>query len=177
MKKVLCTVAALCMWLAAFSQETETVTTAPQYEIKLNLINTLILFPEISFEYHLKDDLGMGLALATSLNGGEPYNVQLTPYFRFYFGNKPAKMFFIEANAALVGLQDDTYYYDYSHDDPSYLDVQYRNQTVTDFGLGFAVGYKFFNKKGFTGEIYGGMGRTFGDRAYPRVGICIGKQF
>jgi hypothetical protein len=90
----------------------------------------------------------------------------LTPYFRFYFGSKPHKTFFIEANAALISCEEDEYY-EYSS----------RQTNVLDFGLGFSVGYKFFNRKGFTGELYLGVGRTFGDRAYPRVGIALGKQF
>jgi hypothetical protein len=171
MKKLLFITVALCMCIVAFSQETEVMKAKPKYEVKLNLTNTLALFPEISFEHSLKDDLGIGMSLAVSLNGG-PYNLQLTPYFRIYFGNKPTKAFFIEANAAFVTFEKDIYEY---YDDWPYS--SYKSENAVDFGLGLAVGYKLFNKKGFTGEIYTGLGRTFENRIYPRVGISLGKQF
>jgi len=50
----------------------------------------------------------------------------------------------------------------------------------TNFGLGAAVGAKFLTKNGFTGEVYGGVGRFLGNNrsieAYPRIGITL-KDF
>lgn len=46
--------------------------------------------------------------------------------------------------------------------------------------MGIAAGGKFLTKNGFVGEIYGGVGRLFGNsnvEAYPRGGITIGKRF
>ncbi|MDR2683690.1 MAG: PorT family protein [Dysgonamonadaceae bacterium] len=174
MKKAFLITATLCLCTVAFAQETAKA--GSRYEIKVNLTNALALFPEVGFEYTLKDDLGLGLSLATALDNDLSYSVQFTPYFRFYFGSKPAKTFFIEANAALLGFREDSYSISYDGYSTSVYSNS-RKKTVTDFGLGFAVGYKFFNKKNFTGEIYGGLGRTFADRVYPRVGIAVGKQF
>ena len=170
MKKVLFIVAVFCMPFVVFSQETEKVKTEPVNEVKLNLATTVFIFyPEISYERSLTKDLGLGVAAAVALKNDILYNFQITPYFRFYFGSKPVRSFFIEANAALVGL-DDAYFSDFLNSDRD-------RQNVTDFGLGLAVGYKFINNRGFIGEIYSGVGRTFGDRAYPRLGISVGKQF
>ena len=165
MKKGLFIAVALCMCChVVFSQETEKVKTEPVNEIKFNLLTCLALYPEISYERSLTEDFGLGLAIAVSLYDDIiPYSFQMTPYFRFYFVNNPVKAFFIEMNAALVSSKD--YYYDGA------------NQNVADFGLGLALGYKVFNRKGLIGEFYLGLGRTFGDRAYPRLGVSIGKQF
>ena len=171
MKKTLLTLAVLCMCHAVFSQEAEKVKKEPLNEIRLNLATTVFaLYPEINYERSLTEELGLGIAAAVSLNGksfDELYNFQLTPFFRFYFGRKPFKLFFIEANAALVNFRN--YYYESVYSG--------RNKTITEFGLGLAIGYKFFNRSNFTGEIYTGVGRTLGDYFYPRIGISIGKLF
>ena len=47
-------------------------------------------------------------------------------------------------------------------------------------GLGAAAGAKFLTKNNLIGEVYGGVGRVFGDNslgAYPRFGITLGKRF
>jgi hypothetical protein len=172
MKKVLLILMAFCVFPAVFSQETAKV--EPKNELKLNLFNFLLLYPEISYERILADDLGVGVSAAFSLDNDIETNFQITPYFRFYFGSKPAKTFFIEANMALVGFKE--YDYDYLY---PYYDYLEKEKNSVDFGLGLALGYKYYNRKGFTGEIYAGLGRTFSDydRFYPRVGITIGKQF
>jgi hypothetical protein len=175
MKKALFIIVAFCICPAVFSQETATVKIEPKNEIKLNLGMFLALYPEISYERILGDDLGFGVSAAVSLDDDSENIFQITPYFRFYFGGKPTRSFFIEANMGLVGFKEEnySYYYDYS----SSQSYDYSEKNVVDFGLGVAIGYKYINRKGFTGEIYAGVGRTFDDRAYPRLGITIGKQF
>jgi hypothetical protein len=170
MKKALFIVLAFCICPAVFSQETETVKAAPVNEVKLNIGMFLALYPEISYERSIGEDLGFGVSAAVSLDDDSENTFQITPYFRFYFGNQPVRSFFIEANMGLVGFRE--YEYDYS----SYYSYA-SEKTVVDFGLGLALGYKYINRNGFTGEIYAGVGRTFEDRVYPRLGINIGKQF
>jgi hypothetical protein len=173
MKKALFIVAAFCICHTVFSQETE-INVKPKNEVKLNLATFLALYPEISYERSIADDLGFGVAAAVSFDDDATNIFQITPYFRFYFGGKPSRSFFIEANMGLAGFKEK--YYSGSYYSDSYYS-SYSKTNVVDFGLGFALGYKYYNRSGFTGEVYAGVGRTFEDRTYPRLGISVGKLF
>ena len=171
MKKVLLITVALCMCRIAFSQETESVKAPSSNEIKLNLLMAVALYPEITYERNFAHDFGFGLSAAVSLDGGYEEIYQLTPFFRFYFSSKPSCGFFIETNMALVGRKVE--YYDY---DPYYIPYNSKKKSVADFGLGFAVGYKYFNSRHLVGETYLGLGRTFDSNVYPRIGIVLGVR-
>jgi hypothetical protein len=177
MKKILCVIAMLCIFHVAFSQETESIKQETENtkivsanELRLNLLTTIFLFPEITYELCFDNDFGIGLSAALSLNktvvGENEYLFQITPFFRFYFGSKPSSGFFIETNMALIGFE----YANYS----SY---ERQKRTVTDFGLGFSMGYKYFNTRNLIGELYLGLGRTIESYAYPRIGISLGVRF
>ena len=172
MKRILFIVIALCMCFAAFSQETEKVKSEATNEVKLNLLMSVLSFPEISYERVWTNNFGVGLSAAVAFDSDN--NFQITPFGRFYFGGNPDKAFFIEMNAAFAGYKKYVYddYYFYS----SYLPTK---KNTLDFGMGFATGYKYVNSKGFVGELYLGLGRIFdnNERFYPRVGISVGKQF
>ena len=169
MKKVLFIVAALSMCQAVFSQETEKVKTKATNEIKLNLLMTVLSFPEITYERIWGDNVGLGLSVGFPIESSDT-NFRILPYGRFYFGESSTKSFFIEANTAIIGHEK--YYYDYDY-------YNSKTQNTTDFGLGVAFGYKYINSKGLVGELHLGIGRAFGsyDQMYPRLGISIGKQF
>ena len=168
MKNVLFTIVALCMCTLVFSQETKTVKTKATNEIKVNLLMTVLSFPEISYERVWGNNTGLGLSAGVPLENND-LKFQIMPYGRFYFGESAIKSFFIEGNMAI--RERDEYYYDFS----SYNS---KTRNKTDFGLGVAFGYKYVNSKNFLGELFFGIGRTLGSysQTYPCIGISIGTR-
>ncbi|WP_231459513.1 MULTISPECIES: hypothetical protein [unclassified Pedobacter] len=154
-------------------------------EIKINLLYTVIGLPEVSYERLLEDNMGIGISVAINLTDedvfGSRLNYIIAPHYRLYFGAKKANGFFIEGGAAVVSYKE----FDYSSlaytSYPAGYDYSELNKNYTNFGLGAAVGAKFLTRNGFTGEVYGGIGRLLGNsnaiEAYPRIGITIGKRF
>ena len=143
-------------------------------ELRINLLMSIIGLPELDYERYIADNMGVGLAVAFSLDTPENMSIRsiILPYYRLYFGNKKANGFFIEGNMAIVGQNEMSY--NYSLDGTTY------SHTSTNFGFGFAAGEKFLTRNGFIGEVYLGLGRLFGQSingVYPRVGVCLGKRF
>lgn len=142
-------------------------------EIRLNMLTAIIGYPELNYERFLADNMGIGLAGAFSLEPREKLSIRwyAMPYYRLYFGDKKASGFFIEGNIAIYNQEIQEY-------DETVFDWKYIK--YTNGGFGAAVGGKFLTRNGFVGEVYGGVGRLFGDspdEIYPRVGISIGKRF
>lgn len=155
-------------------------------ELKLNLLMGILGLPEITYERLLKNNTGLGVSIALNI---EPRNNSLftdkylfsfVPHYRVYFGKKKSSGLFIEGDGALVTGKTDRYY---QRSDGVFTSVSGPdNQRRTlKFGLGVAAGAKVFNKSGFLGEVYGGVGRLFSRsgsaQAYPRVGVSVGKRF
>ena len=179
MKKVFLIITMFCVCFSLFSQETEKVKTEAKNEIKLNLLMTLLSFPDISYERIWGNNIGVGLSAGFPLENFDT-NFRLIPYCRFYFGESPVKSFFIEANVGIQGYKKYTYTPEYYGYGGSYEYYGHNSQAEnsTNVGLGVAFGYKYINSYGLIGELFLGIGRTFDDYgAYPRVGISIGKQF
>lgn len=164
MKKLITTLAVICSSLA-FSQ-------SENNEFKVNILYTAIGMPELSYERLISDNSSVGASVAFSLDKKEDMDLRLsfTPYYRMFFGQKKAAGFFIEANSIVINYVD-TIYFD---------GTSSKYETRTGFGLGAAAGAKFLTKNNLIGEVYGGVGRVFGDNslgAYPRFGITLGKRF
>lgn len=164
MKKLITTLAVICSSLA-FSQ-------SENNEFKVNILYTAIGMPELSYERLISDNSSLGASVAFSLDKKEDMDLRLsfTPYYRMFFGQKKAAGFFIEANSIVLNYVD-TIYFD---------GTSSKYETRTGFGLGAAAGAKFLTKNNLIGEVYGGVGRVFGDNslgAYPRFGITLGKRF
>ena len=152
-------------------------------EIKINLFFSVAGLPEIAYERLLEDNMGVGIAFFVNADRDNDYRFGLTPHYRLYFGQKKAAGFFIEGNAAFLGMKSrrELYYVV-----PNMPYNTYPSSTLDRsvlFGMGAAIGGKFLTRNGFLGEIYSGVGRIFDnkayyhDSAYPRVGITIGKRF
>jgi len=150
-------------------------------EVKLNLLTAVIGLPEIDYERYIADNMGVGLAVAIAVDKVENLTIRsmVLPYARIYFGQKRASGFFIEGNMVVAGIKNRNYAYAYDNlGYYNYVSDYYTSETK--FGCGVAAGFKFLTRNGFTGEIYLGGGRLFGDSdpgGYPRVGLCIGKRF
>ena len=164
MKKLITILAVICSSLA-FSQ-------SENNEFKVNILYTAIGMPELSYERLISDTSSVGASVAFSLDKKEDMDLRFsfTPYYRMFFGQKKAAGFFIEANSIIVKYVDTIYYNESTN----------TYETKTGFGLGAAAGAKFLTKNNLIGEVYGGVGRVFGDNslgAYPRFGITLGKRF
>ncbi len=148
----------------------------PKNEIKVNLLYFVFETIEISYERIVAEELTIGLAASYWVDESSEYDLILNPYFRFFPGQNrvPCNGFFIEGNAAFIagerseiGFNGNSFYS--IEDEPYYAG-----------GAGVAVGGKFVSRSNFFGEVYGGLGRIFGDsyvEIYPRVGISFGKRF
>ncbi|WP_316829363.1 DUF3575 domain-containing protein [Pedobacter aquatilis] len=153
-------------------------------EVKINLLNTVIGIPEISYERLLEDNMGVGVSLAVRLTDENVYgsriNYLVTPHYRLYFGSKKANGFFIEGNAAVISYKEfDGSTLPYTSY-PVGFDYSTLDKNYTKFGLGVAAGAKFLTRNGFLGELLLGGGRVFKSNsidAFPRIGITIGKRF
>ena len=146
-------------------------------EIRLNIAYAIAGYPEINYERFLADNMGVGFAAAVSFEKAENmYNrYSFLPYARLYFGEKKSSGFFIETNLGLIGYKTIENYI------TDTFSIVTKTISTVNVGFGVAAGAKFLARNGFVGEIYGGLGRLFGDNAingaYPRLGICLGKRF
>lgn len=146
-------------------------------ELKINLFGAVMALPEISYERLLENNTSVGLAIGFGLGNDDDfsrYKFLAIPHYRVYFGKNDIAGFFIEGNAGLASVRDNSDYWIGMHT------VKYEF-TRFDFGLGAAIGAKFLAKNGFLGEIFAGAGRFLGENrsveAYPRLGVSLGKRF
>ncbi|MFM8741663.1 MAG: hypothetical protein ACKOC0_15890 [Cytophagales bacterium] len=154
--------------ISLFSQDSVAL---KRNEIKLNVGYLLGGYPEISYERVLNEESSVGLSTGVNIENSD-YKFNFIPYYRVYFGKKPAAGFFMEGNLALFSLKRTEY------------DYRRGIQTYTNFlgfGAGIGLGGKFITKNGFIAELLGGLGRNFVNtnviNVYPRFGISIGKRF
>lgn len=150
-------------------------------EVKLNLPLTVLgLYPEVSYERLLQEDLSVGVAAGFLLNrdrNDHPMTFSIIPNVRWFFGGsskslqKYAAGFFIEANGAVFGIKDVVY-------DGYYESVPSKSSEEIGLGLGLGLGWKYVSRNNWVGEILLGGGRNLASEgAYPRFGISIGKRF
>lgn len=194
MKKILLTGLILASSLITYAQKADTSKISIQKnaealghggnnELKINLLFSVIGMPEISYERIIEDNMGVGASMFVGLDNKIDYKFGFTPHFRLYFGQKKANGFFIEGNASVITLRDYSYDYYQPIYAQGYVPAPQVRTNSTNFGLGAAAGAKFLTRNGFLGEAYLGAGRLFGDRAdygneaFPRIGITIGKRF
>ncbi len=175
MKKI---VLALCIIATTFGygQEKEQDSFAKN-EIKGNAIMLVAGALEGTYERLLNEESGVGVSLFVSYDESINTKFSLTPYYRFYFGKKPAAGFFVEGFGML-----DSYTQPASESD-WFTNYEGPEKNVTDFALGFGLGSKWVTKKGFVFEINGGIGRNLfnsSDTDYEivgRGGITLGYRF
>lgn len=188
MKKALFTAVFIILAISSFAQintekdkkEQDSVQTDNKITGKNDISTNLFLLGllrigELSYE-RLFNNTGVGISASVDL-GDIAYNFAFIPYYRVYYGKKKASGFFIEGNAVFWNAQKSSR--GIYGQDGTYI-VLYR-VIENRFGFGVAAGGKFLNKKGFVGEIFGGMAKLFGgndaDDYFPRIGFTIGKRF
>ncbi len=192
MKKILLTLSLLFAATYIFAQKdkskdneiqkrADSVGQGGNNEIKLNLLNTVLGLAEVNYERIIADNQGFGLAASISVTDkpvyDDYYNFIISPYYRVYFGKQKANGFFVEASASVVSGDQPQYMFNPNN----YTFTKLEDKTLTNFGLGVAVGFKFLTRNGIIGELFLGGGRLLGEntlnRGYPRLGISLGKRF
>jgi hypothetical protein len=184
MKKIFLAIC-IATFTFGYSQEKEQVN-FPKNEIKGNAFFLVAGALEGTYERLLNEESGVGVSLFVPYDNSIDVNFSLTPYYRFYFGKKPAAGFFVEGFGMLNSYSQKTYTHVYTSLDPNYTsiepDIVTKNNT-TDFALGFGLGAKWVTKRGFVFEINGGVGRNLlnsTDSDYQivgRGGITLGYRF
>ncbi|SHF96658.1 hypothetical protein SAMN05444396_103151 [Flavobacterium segetis] len=165
----------LFVYAAGISQEKEALD-FKKNEIKLNVAFLVAGAFEGTYERILNEESAFGIALFVPIIDDIEPNFQLTPYYRYYFGKKPAAGFFAEGFGMLNAY--DSYIYSNSSSNFNYV-----MENRTDFALGFGLGSKWITKKGFVFEINAGVGRNLfnsNDTDYEIVGrgaISFGYRF
>jgi len=140
-------------------------------EIKLNAFFLVLGAVELTYENILNEQSGIGLSVLLPISDevSEDVKYYISPYYRFYFGEKHAAGFFLEGFGMLNNVKRE------------YFDSD--DEFITDFALGIGFGGKWLAKKGFTAELNMGIGRNLfknnkGDsELIGRAGISFGYRF
>jgi hypothetical protein len=155
-----------------------------QTELRINAL-TLLVGPalDISYEHVLSESSGLGGSLLLNF-GGDNYGSQkfaLSPFYRFYFFDQKdygARGLFVEGFSSLALVEPYTEWVELR--DGSFVEQDRGNQF--QWSIGFAAGRKWINQKGFSFEIFLGVGRYLlstatTDEVHPRIGASFGKRF
>ena len=153
-----------------------------QNELKLDLIDILSL-PAFDMTYERIKDPYSSYGISLFFNVGDDYlasrnwtdKLSLTPFYRFYFFNKKdygGAGFFAEV---FTKFSSGKHYVEYQTVDENFFDI----------APGAVIGQKWVNKKGWTFEISGGIGRVLLNKDENsmrpellfRGGFSIGKRF
>jgi hypothetical protein len=176
-------VIALLVSLIGFSQESQEKNNDNQKnnEVKLNGLFLVAGAFEGTYERILNEESGVGISLFLPFDDTIDINYYISPYYRFYFGKKYAKGFFLEGFGMLNSFDEGVYI---EYDSAGDVIARHDNGNVTDFALGIGVGGKWVTKNGFIGEINLGVGRNlFGSSDFDyneyvgKLGITIGYRF
>jgi hypothetical protein len=168
----------LLLFLFGYSQEKEAVD-IKKNELKGNALMLVAGAFEVTYERLLTDESGAGISLLLAYDDDVYTKFSLTPYYRFYFGKKTAAGFFAEGFGMLNTYQGENYYYNDG------ITTTVKEEKITDFALGFGLGGKWVNKKGFVFELNAGIGRNlFNDKSSDydqeivgRGGVTLGYRF
>lgn len=136
---------------SVFAQETTAIETTKNFnELKLNGLFLVIGALEVTYERTLNEESAIGISVFLPIDNDVSNDIKynISPYYRFYFGEKYAAGFFVEGFGMLNSTNRNI---DIFEDEEDFR---------TDFALGFAVGGKWVTKRGFSVELFGGIGRN-----------------
>jgi hypothetical protein len=146
-------------------------------EFKGNALFLVLGTLELTYERLINEESGVGVSVHVPFTNESDINFSVTPYYRFYFGKKPAAGFFVEGFGMLNQVED--YIYDYNSN------FEDKEKTITDLAFGLGLGGKWITKRGVLFEINAGIGRNLfneynDNRDYEfigRGGITVGYRF
>jgi hypothetical protein len=172
----------LAFSLFTFSQENKGINNPleDKNELKINGLFIILGAIEVDYEYLINEESGFGIdALIAFDDENLDINYYISPYYRQYFGKKPAAGFFVEGFGMLNSVEDFLYTSSTNGDE---FFFEGRQETITDFALGIGTGVKLLTNRGFVAEISLGIGRNLfkNDRDFTIVGkggISLGYRF
>jgi hypothetical protein len=171
------TIMCLSAFLTSFSQEKETID-FKRNELKGNVLFLVLGAVEVTYERLINEESGLGVSLFFVKEEDFDTQFRLTPYYRSYFGKKTAAGFFVEG-FSMINSGKTRSYSEYDSANQNYYTVEGKN--FTDFALGFGLGAKWIQKRGFVFEINAGIGRNLlsdnGPEVIGRGGITLGYRF
>lgn len=147
-------------------------------EVKLNGLYLVLGAIDVTYERTLSEESGIGMSLF--LPFGEDLNADvnyyISPYYRFYFGEKYAAGFFLEGFGMLNSIDRVQFEFD------ALGNIINTNDSITDFALGIGFGGKWVTNKGFIGELNLGVGRNLFnndtvDDFVGKLAITLGYRF
>jgi hypothetical protein len=146
-------------------------------EFKGNALFLVLGTLELTYERLINEESGVGISVHVPFTNESDINFSVTPYYRFYFGKKPAAGFFVEGFGMLNQVEDSIYDYNSNFED--------KEKTITDLAFGLGLGGKWITKRGVLFEINAGIGRNLfneynDNRDYEfigRGGITVGYRF
>lgn len=176
MKKML---VLLCLASFAFAQGQEKEEVPfEKNEVKGNGLFLVLGTAEFTYERILNEDSAVGASLFFADKSDFDTTFSFIPYYRAYFGKKPAAGFFFEG-FGMLNTGENGSYSEYDSVNGVYYDVQ--GTKFTDFALGFGFGSKWVHRSGLVFEINAGIGRNLFDDNSPEVvgrgGITLGYRF
>jgi hypothetical protein len=175
MKKIF--ILLLCIAGLNASAQEETRLDFKKNEFKGNALFLVLGTLELTYERLINEESGVGISVHVPFTNESDINFSVTPYYRFYFGKKPAAGFFVEGFGMLNQVEDSIYDYNSNFED--------KEKTITDLAFGLGLGGKWITKRGVLFEINAGLGRNLfneynDNRDYEfigRGGITVGYRF
>ena len=185
MKKLLTLLVLLSMQLS-FSQ-TKPKDSLPNFkknEIKINALYLILGAFEGTYERALNDESAVGASVTFLLENENDINTAFafSPYYRFYFGEKPVSGFYMEGFSLYQSIRRDNYYYYGSEGFDQVVD-----EKVQAFALGIGLGGKWYTRRNVMFEIGAGIGRNLAissnipntdyEKITGKIAIAVGYRF
>ncbi|WP_452218994.1 DUF3575 domain-containing protein [Lacinutrix undariae] len=150
-------------------------------EVKINALFMVIGAFDVTYERLLNEESGVGIELFVPFEEDirEDLKYYISPYYRFYFGEKYAAGFFLEGFGMLNSTVHDTYRFT-EGENPILIS---KTKDEVNFALGIGLGGKWVTKSGFVGELSLGVGRNLLDSDYSdsdlvgKLGVTLGYRF
>ncbi len=162
---------------------------------ELKIDPTYLIFAgafNLTYERLINKESGFGVNLIIS--SGEEINTtfSLTPFYRFYFGKKPAAGFFFEGFTSINSFKYDSYLYINNYNGYYNNGVStVERKSTTDLAFGIGIGGKWMSNNGIIFELNAGIGRNLlndysasnkdglssSEKIFGRGGISIGYRF
>lgn len=185
MRKILITSALFFLFFKGYSQEKNENQNFKRNELKINAVFLVAGIAELTYERLINEESGAGISVFAALDSDIATKFSLTPYYRFYFGKKPAAGFYIEGFGMLNNYQENYSITYFNSNTSVYTFEDVKGKSVTDFALGFGIGSKWITKKGIIFELNAGIGRNLfneiskinDNQIVGRGGLIVGYRF
>lgn len=180
MKKLTLTLLLLTTFFYSNAQQADTTDTDfARNEVRLNGLYLVLGAFEGSYSYVLNDESTVGVSLLIPFDEdiSDDLNYYVSPYYRFFFGRKPAAGFFLEGFGMLNSIKEERFV--------GNIDPVIEEENITDFALGIGLGGKFMTNRGLIGEVNLGVGRNLfngdnngsGNDVVGKFGVSLGYRF